>query len=87
MTVLVPDPLFSDRQFQRFCHLDIADKETGELADELYALRPQLWGLPADHWLRERVTMLEAEMIKRRGNTGHDFRERQTPKLAEGVKL
>jgi len=84
---LIPDPLSSDRQFERYYHYDLADMETGELLDELYVLRPMLWGLPSEHWLRERVKMLEAEMIKRRGNTSHEFRGQPKPKQAEGVKL
>lgn len=85
---LIPDPLNSHCQFNRFYHLDLPDLEDTELRDELYALRPLLWGLPPDHWLRERVKMLEAELIRRRrGNTRYEFRGRQKPKLAEGVKL
>jgi len=85
--VLIPDPLSSDQQYARFYHLDIPSLEDGELTDELYALRPLLWGLQGDHWLRERVAKLGAEVIKRWGNTGNEFRVRQKPKLAEGVKL
>ena len=84
---LVPDPLSSDRQYARFNHLDLPGLEDIELSDELYALRPLLWGLSGDHWLRERVQMLEDELVKRRGNTGHEFRGWPKPKLAEGVKL
>lgn len=84
---LVPDPLSSDRQYERYYHYDLAGMETGELLDELHALRPLLWGLPADHWLRERVKALEAEISKRKGTTGHEFRSQPKPKPAEGVKL
>ena len=66
LTDLVPDPLVSDRQYERFYHLDLSGLETWELWDELNHLRPQVWGLPADHWLRERVQMLQKELGKRR---------------------
>jgi hypothetical protein len=84
---LVPDPLQSDRQYQRFHHLDLSGLGDMELTDELHYLRPLLWGLDSEHWLRERVRMLEGEMIKRSGNTGYDFRKRQKSKPAEGVEL
>ena len=64
--ILVPDLLQSDRQYERFYHLDLPELEDLELTDELYALRPLLWGLPADYWFRQRVTMLEKELQKRR---------------------
>jgi hypothetical protein len=83
---LVPDPLQSDRQYIRFYHLDIPSLEDTELTDELYALQPLLWELDSEHWLRERVENLEAELAKRR-YTGHEFRGQPKPKLAEGVKL
>ena len=85
--VIIPDPLSSDRQYERFCHFDIPNLEDTELVDELYALRPLLWRLPAEHWLRERVKALEAELIKHRGSTGNEFRGQPKPKPAEGVKL
>lgn len=85
--ILIPDPLSSDQQYTRFHHLDLTELEDTELTDELYALRPILWGLPADHWLRERVRALEKESYKRRGDAGHKFSGRQKPKPAEGVKL
>ena len=59
---LVPDPLNSDRQYHRFYHLDIEGLEDTELIDELNCIRPLLWGLDADHWLRERVKVLESEL-------------------------
>ena len=82
--LLIPDPLFSDRQYARFYHLDLLELEDTELTEELYALRPLLWRLEANHWLRERVKAIESEISKRRHNT-YEFRGR--PKLAEGVKL
>ena len=84
--VLIPDPLSGDRQYARFYHLDIEGLEDTALTDELYALRPLLWGLPGEPWLRERVKMLEAELAKRR-YAGHEFRGQPKPKPAEGVKL
>lgn len=64
---LIPNPVESDTQYNRYCHYDIADLELSDLQDELYCLRPLLWGLPKDDWLRERVKMLERELSKRRG--------------------
>lgn len=64
---LVPIPLSSLEQYYRFHHIDIPCLKDNELTDELYALRSLLWGLPDDHWLRERVRMLEHELSKRRG--------------------
>lgn len=84
---LVPDPSFSDKQYERYTHLDICHLEYTELEDEYYALRSKLWGLPRDHWLRERVEALEAEIVKRKGKTVYEFKARPKPKLAEGVKL
>ena len=85
--VLIPDPLSSNRQYDRFHHLDIADSEDSELLDELYALRPLLWGLPPEHWLRARVRMLEAELSRRQGDISREFSKREKSKPAEGVKL
>ena len=85
--VLIPDPLSSDRQYERFYHLDLPELEDTELKDELHYLRPLVWGLPVEHWLRERVKALEAETSKRRYNTGYEFRGQPKPKPAEGVKL
>ena len=83
---LVPDPLFSDRQYERFNHLDLPELEDGELLDELWALRPGLWGLDAEHWLRERVIMLEKELSKRQRDTRYKFSKPKS-KPAEGVRL
>jgi len=85
--VLIPDPLSSDREYNRFHSLDIADLEDMELTDELHYLRPLLWGLDSEHWLRERVKALEAETSKRRYNAGYEFRGQPKPKPAEGVTL
>ena len=86
--IVIPDPLATDGQYRRFYHQDIADCEDSELLDELWALRPHLWGLPADHWLRERIAKLEVELIKRRRNTtSYELIERPKPKRAEGVEL
>ena len=83
---LVPDPLMSDRQYNRFYHLDLPELEDDELLDELWALRPHLWGLDAEHWLRERVMMLEQELSKRQRDTRYKFSKPKS-KSAEGVRL
>lgn len=64
--VLIPDPLNSDAQFARFYHFDLSDLDDTELLDELNCLRPLLWGLPVDHWLRQRVQALERELTSRK---------------------
>jgi len=84
---LVPNPLISDRQYHCFHHLDICELGDMELTDELYALRPLLWGLPEDHWLRERVHRLEGEIAKRDLNMKYRTSIRPKPKPAEGVTL
>lgn len=62
---LVPCPLSSDRQYYRFHHVDLPDLDDTHLTDELHYLRPRLWGIPPNHWLRERVARLESELRKR----------------------
>ena len=85
---LVPDPLMSDKQYDRFYHLDLPYLEDGKLLDELWALQPHLWGLDAQHWLRERVEMLEKELSKRQRDTRYKFsKPKPEPKLAKGVTL
>jgi len=64
---LVPNPIDCDAAWRRFYHHDLPQLELTDLLDELYALRPLLWGLPRDHWLRERVHRIEAELGARRG--------------------
>lgn len=63
--VLVPNPLDTDLQFARFHHLDVPCSDDMQLIDELDHLRVRLWGLPPDHWLRERVRILKNELRKR----------------------
>lgn len=84
---LIPNPLMTDRQYDRFYHLDLTELRDTELQDEIDFLRPLLWGIPDDHWLRERVNKLEAEIVKRRGYIRADFAKQLKPKRAEGVKL
>jgi len=89
---LVPDPCDTYAAWRRYYHHDISELELSELVDELHALRPFLWGLPRNHWLRERVRVLENELTKRK------YAEPQLPKpksrpsprvkhQLEGVKL
>lgn len=89
-TIITPNPLSSDTEFNRYYHYDIPGAELSDLQDELYCLRPLLWGLPQNHWLRERVSQLQAEITKRK-YSGHDLpqgKPKVKPKrLAEGVKL
>jgi hypothetical protein len=83
----IPNPLNSDRQFARFCHHDVAYLTDYELKDEINALRPHLWGLPNDNWLRERVAQLEDELVKRRGGKTDRYTKHPKFKPADGVIL
>ena len=85
VNALVPDPIKSDKENEQFFHQDLSELGDTELTDELHHLRPLLWGLDSDHWLRERVEKLEREISKRGGNT--DFSGRQKSKPAGGVRL
>ena len=64
--VLIPDPMAGDKECARYYHLDIQGLNDVEVMDEYYALRPCLWGLPSDHWLRQRVKALGIELARRR---------------------
>jgi hypothetical protein len=64
--VIIPNPLESDNQRQRYYHFDLPGLELSDLLDELYCLRPLLWGLRKDDWLRGRVKRIEGELAKRR---------------------
>jgi len=79
---LIPDPLESSQNWQRFYCLDIVDLSDMELLDERNYLLPRLWGEPQISWLRERAARLEDELKKRQGNT----RGQPKAKHAEGVK-
>jgi hypothetical protein len=83
---IVPDPLYSDRQYARFHNLDLLGCEDTELLDELSTLRPLLFGLPAAHWLRQRVGAIESE-LKRRRYRQPEFKAPPKPRHAEGVRL
>jgi len=65
VTTLYANPLDSYEGYLRFHHLDVSALTDSELRDELYFLRPQLWGLPQEDWLRQRVQVLEAETYRR----------------------
>jgi hypothetical protein len=85
MNNVIPDPLISLEQLNRYCHSDITELEDTELTDEMNALRPLLWGLDSDSWLRDRVKRLETELAKRRSGDTVVF---QFPsKQAEGVEI
>jgi len=64
--VLIPEPTAGDNEYARYHHLDIQGLNDIEVIDEFYALRPCLWGLSSDHWLRQRVKALGIELAKRR---------------------
>jgi len=79
---LIPDPLESSQNWQRFYCLDIVDLSDMEIKEELDYLLAHLWKQPQISWLRERAARLEAEIQKRQGNT----RGQPKAKHAEGVK-
>lgn len=81
---LIPDPFRNDREWERFHHLDIPSLADAEARDELNFLSPCLWPLPAGHWLRERASRLEAELARRRYDSGPTGQRKA--KLAVGVK-
>jgi hypothetical protein len=86
---LIPDPLNTDTECDRFYHVDIPDLDDTDLRDEINYIRPLLWGLPQTDWLRGRVRELEAELTKRK-YSDQPTKARPQPKpkrLAEGVKL
>jgi hypothetical protein len=64
---LIPNPIETEEQYGRFHHLDLPGLDDTDAIDELHALRPLLWGLPKDDWLRERVRMIDCELKRRRG--------------------
>jgi hypothetical protein len=66
---LIPDPLNSDVEYDRFNHFDIPELDDTQVMDELNYIKALLWGLPVDHWLRERVKALESELSRRRFTT------------------
>jgi len=101
--ILVPNPLDSDQQYNRFHHYDLADMKTEDLLDELHAIRSRLWFLKSDRfahmvnpveqrrrveWLHERISRIEAELRERR-YTIREVKSQPKPKLklAEGVRL
>lgn len=88
-TRLTPNPLESDAQHERYYHLDIPYLELDQIREELYALRPLLWGLPEGDWIRERVRKLEAERTRRRYGDKEVVAAKTKPKHrpVEGVKL
>jgi hypothetical protein len=89
--VIVPNPLESDNQYDRYYHYDLPDAELSDLLDELAALRPLLWWKIDDTgWLRERVSQLQTE-ITRRKYSDHELPQdkpiARPKRLAGGVKL
>jgi len=98
-SILIPNLLDSDKEYQRYHHLDLVDMETGDLLCELTANRYRLWLLRKSEgiigiyerkqriaWLEERIYRIEAELKKRRYATW-EVRSQPKPKLAEGVSL
>ena len=90
MTNLIPDPLNSDTEYDRFNHFDIPALDDTQLTDELNYIRALLWGIPAEHWLRDRAKMLETEITRRKYGDSQppQAKSKARPKrLAAGVKL
>lgn len=101
LATLMPDPLASDRQWERYHHRDIAAAETDDLVDELHAIRSGMWFLRSESsrqrigryeqarridWFRSRMRALESELQRRR-YAPSNFRSQSKPRLARGVKL
>ena len=63
---LIPNPLQSDSHYGRYHCFDIPNLEVDDILDEIYALRPLLWGSSKDDWLRLRVKALEGELASRK---------------------
>ena len=99
--LIPPNPLNSDREYNRYYHYDLAGVEIRDLLCELYASRYRLWLLRSERsalifgiyeksrrikWYRERISRIEAELRKRRYAT-REARSQPKPKLAEGVRL
>lgn len=87
--ILIPDPLSSLQEAERFYGIDVPSLEDSELLEEHDFLKAHLWGLPPVCWPRERCILLEQE-IKRRGNsrkTEYSPITRQKPKKVEGIKI
>jgi hypothetical protein len=82
---IVPDPLLSLDEYCRFYHLDLCGLQDEELRDEFHALRPLLWGLPRNHWFRERVERLRNELKGR--SRDREWGDKRKPKSGEGVVL
>jgi hypothetical protein len=88
--LLIPDPLNSDAEYARFHFLDIPELDNIELRDELNYIKALLWGIPAEHWLRERVRQLETEITRRKYSDSQlpQAKPKARPKrLAGGVRL
>lgn len=86
----VPDYLDNSDAFKRFYHEDIPFIETKALWEELYFLRPLLWGNEKP-WYGERVQRIEQEIRRRRcrntSSTKKSYREPTNTPRAKGVRL
>jgi hypothetical protein len=101
MIRLVPDPLNSDKEYDRYYHHDLADMAVEDLLCELCSARCQLWLLKSDRfarvlglfeqgrrikWLRERVFKIESELSRRRYTT-REANSQPKPRLSQGVRI
>jgi hypothetical protein len=103
VTLLIPNPLASDRQFSRFYHHDLSGMETEDLWDELNAIQSQMWFVKSDRfmymvghvrqrqilqWLRERKAQIRIKLGNQRRTPWEDRRQpKSKPELAKGVIL
>lgn len=85
MICLLPNPLSSDKDFERYHHLDLPDMTVEDLECELACARCGLWALKSSDrwaqrlgrfeyrhrmaWLQERISRVGAEVSKRRYST------------------
>ena len=87
--ILIPDPLSSLQEAERFFGYDIPSLEDSNLLEECDFLKAHLWGLEEGHWVRSRMWLLKEE-IRRRGNsqkTEYSPITKQKPKKLEGIKV
>jgi hypothetical protein len=84
---LVPDPIVSDKQFNRYYHHDLPEFKDEEIWDELNYLRARLWGLDSQHWLRKRVKALETQMRVRQVYTPYKAPNERKSDVVKGVIL
>jgi hypothetical protein len=101
ISIAIPDPLRSDKEYGQFYGYDLPYIETRDLLCELCSIRCQLWVLKSSDrwtqrlgrfecgrriaWLEERVSRIENELKGRR--YASEIKRQTKPRLAQGVRL